>query len=294
MQDSSKGRKYSRLNITQLKETTDSLLTKIVHIAEQNARGEYTGGWRAFQLFKECVISHDDSGDWYVEIDAHDKSLPLMFEFKAKYFAYELWNVLRLRSENQLIMYEQLKQYEKAGERIITVARLRERLGIKDNEYPLYHDFKRYVLDVCQTAFKENTDITFEYEPYGKRGIGGKILSLKFTINKNTSYNGQITLNEWLIEQPEDDIIDEEEEPLKTRLDERLDLLSTACDGLYATHDDLVVLNDLTMKMGLHDDIQATNYVASKYHEMLSFIGKGEHIKNRPAYLKGMIKNDFA
>ena len=91
---------FGRLNMAQIRSCTDSLLTKIVHIPTE------TGGYSAFQLFKECKVDHDEKGKWFMEIDAHDKALPLMFDFKNRYFKYELWNALRLKSPNQVRMYE--------------------------------------------------------------------------------------------------------------------------------------------------------------------------------------------
>ena len=44
-----------------------------------------------------------------------------MFDFKDRYFKYELWNALRLKSANQIRMYEILKQYETIGKREIKV-----------------------------------------------------------------------------------------------------------------------------------------------------------------------------
>lgn len=65
-----------------------------------------------------------------MEINASDDALPLMFEFKNRYFTYELWNALRLKSPNQVRMYEILKQYEKIGTRTLTIKELRNLLGI--------------------------------------------------------------------------------------------------------------------------------------------------------------------
>ena len=74
LQDFQKIMDYGRMNIEQLKATTDRLLSKVVSIP--NERGGYT----SFQLFKECTVDRDKNnyGEWYVEIDAHDKALPLM------------------------------------------------------------------------------------------------------------------------------------------------------------------------------------------------------------------------
>ena len=83
-----------------MKTVTNGLLSKVVNVP--NERGGYNG----FQLFKDCTVDIDDKAEWYIEIDAHDKALPLMFEFKDKYFSYQLWNALRLKV---LINYECMK-----------------------------------------------------------------------------------------------------------------------------------------------------------------------------------------
>ena len=191
---------FGRLNIGQLKASTDSLLCKIVHIPDGR------GGFRSFQLFKECCISQDNSGEWYMEIDAHDRALPLMFEFKNKYFTYELWNALRLKSANQVRMYEILKQWERAGEKEFKVEELRGLLGIAPNEYPRWDRFRVRVLDSCQQALKETTDICYTYER-GTVGNGGKWLSIVFHIYKNTDYVDQLTLDEFIAQQPEPETI---------------------------------------------------------------------------------------
>ena len=187
---------FGKLNIAQLRASTDNLLCKLVHIPDENGRG-----MRTFQLFKECHIYHADDGKWYMEIDAHDKALPLMFDFKNKYFKYELWNALRLKSPNQVRMYEILKQYETIGRREISVLELRELLGIAPNEYDRWDNFRRKVLDSCQDALKESTDICYTYEK-GKSGAGGKWLTIIFHIFKNEDYIDQLTLSEFINTMP--------------------------------------------------------------------------------------------
>ena len=87
-------------------------------------------------------------------------------------------------------MYEILKQYESLEKREISVSELRELLGIGKNEYvdrTGWSNFKIRVLDSCQQALKENTDICYTYER-GKTGKGGKWLTIIFHITKNADY----------------------------------------------------------------------------------------------------------
>ena len=186
-------------NIAHFRYTIRHILQQIVEVPNENGKG-YT----AFQLFKRAKIEKAENDEWYVEFDAHDDALPLMFDFKNKYFKYELWNALRLKSPNQVRMYEILKQYEGLGKRELTVKELRELIGIGKNEYSGrtgWSDFKKKVLDSCQQALKETTDICYTYER-GKVGKGGKWLSVVFHIKKNKDYVDRLTLDEFIARQP--------------------------------------------------------------------------------------------
>lgn len=266
-----------RINIDYMKQVTTGLLCKVV-----NMPNEY-GGYVGFQLFKECVVSIDDNAEWYVEIDAHDKALPLMFEFKERYFSYQLWNALRLRSSNQLRMYEILKQYEKIGTRILPVEELRNLIGIEPDEYKRYGDFKIKVLDACQQALAENTDIKFTYEPYGNRGNGGKILYLKFTIQKNTDYVDQLTLDRFIEYNRQENEL--------SPYDSKMIFLSDACNNEF-TVKEIMVLHDIMAEnlphATIHDELACYNHLMRKYREMEMRNEKGK-IKHRFAYMKSII-----
>ena len=224
-----------RINIRHMQATTNSLLGKVVNIKLEK------GGYEAFQLFKRCKVYRNEFDQWFIDIDAHDDALPLMFDFKREYFTYELWNALKLKSANQLRMYELLKQYEKTGERKITLTELREMLGIGVDEYPRWDNFKARVLDSCQQALIENTDIKFTYEPIK---AGRKITGVHFYISKNTDYVDQLTLDEFIdLQKPveadyEEISVDEELPGQMTMSDndgpssEELSMREEICDGL--------------------------------------------------------------
>ena len=183
---------FGKLNIQQLKNSADSILGKKVFIPLES------GGFEGIVLFDKCKVDKNSNGEWFVEISASNAAMPLMFDFKERYFRYELWNALRLKSPNQLRMYAILKQYQNLGKREISVKDLRELLGISDTEYSSrtgWSDFKKGVLDSCQKALKEITDISYTYER-GKTGTGGKWLTIIFHISKNVPVNTQMTLFE--------------------------------------------------------------------------------------------------
>ena len=291
----------SRIKIDYMKKVTDSLLCKVVNVPTE--RGGYTG----FQLFKECKVDMDDKGEWYVEIDAHDKALPLMFEFQSRFFSYQLWNALRLRSSNQLRMYEILKQYEKIGSRVLGVDELKELLGIDKKEYALFNNFKKWVLDACQQALKETTDIKFTYEPHGKKGKGGKILYLKFTIEKNMEYVDQITLFEFIEERKQgieaaqddwdgkDEVAGGDSEDVSVIYREKIEFLAEACENEFSFNEVVVLFGDMQKKLPhslIRDNIQCYDYLMDKYREMIM---RSEKIKinSRFNYLRSIIGKDY-
>lgn len=174
-------------NIQYFNNLAKKLLKQVVSVPNSS------GGFKAFPLFKTFDLDKDkETGEWYIEINAHDDALDLMFNFKNKYFKYELWNIIYLRSNNQIRIYELLKQYENLGERELSISQLRFFLDIKDNQYIGANGFKnlRIKIEACQKALKEKTDICFDFKR-GKTGCGGKWLSIIFTIHPNLSVKSQ-------------------------------------------------------------------------------------------------------
>ena len=134
-----------------------------------------------FTIFNKISYNKTDK---CIEITAHDDALPYLFELKKNFFSYKLWNILRLKTVNQLRMYEILKQYEKAGKREIDVIQLKELLGIPADKYPRIYNFKMKVLDKCQEALKKYTDIYFTYTK-GKASAANKWETIIFEIFPN-------------------------------------------------------------------------------------------------------------
>lgn len=251
--------------VNYLKEVTNSLLTKVVNVPNKHNRG-YT----AFQLFKECRVDEDENG-WFIEIDAHDKALQLLFDYKRDYFKYELWNVLNLESTNQFRMYEILKQYEFKKERVISVDELKVLLGIDENEYPRWNNFRARVLEACQKALREKTDIFFTFEVHSRGGRGGKIEKLRFDITKNDKYTNQINIEEILGIKVIEDIKQEDEQ-------------SQDISSLDFITESLTNLDKLSILQTASGDVDAIR----KVYEM----SKLSKVDNLVGFLVSMIKKD--
>jgi len=261
----------TRVNIDYIQKVTDSLLSKVINVPDER------GGYAGFQIFQKCRVTRDDDDQWYIEIDAHDDALSLMFDFKRNYLTYPLSNILRLKSSNQIRMYEVLKQHEKIGFRILSVCKLRDLLGINKDEYTRFNDFKKWVLDSCQVALEKNTDISYVYESHGKKGRGGKILELKFKISKNKNRISPVSLDAFLEFKKQDFIelkLDEVDENgivvatgMHWKYEERITFLMGACNEEF-TREQVVVLFDIMPDDVKIDDNASHDYLQSKYREM--------------------------
>ena len=310
-----------KMNIQSFRNTVDSLLRNVIHIPTP------TGGLVSFTLFQRCLLDKDEYGNWYVEINANDDALPLMFDFKSHYFTYQLWNALQLKSATQIRIYELLKQYEYIGKREIEVSELRELLGIAPNEYPGFSNFKIRILDSCKKALAENTDICFTYER-GKVGERGKWLTIVFHIKKNENYVDRLSLKDFIELQPEQQIIegvateisepnpelqpqkqqskpqqkqnfvdeeDDEEEESGWR-NPHMGLYRASCDDEFSADETALLILSIDENQLPENQfgvpVAKARYLQRKYLE-LKYEAKQKPIKNRFKYLLKMVEKDF-
>lgn len=280
---------FGKLNIAQLKASASSILKSQVFLPKEN------GGFKGVNLFETFDVDQDSGGSWYVEINATNAALPLMFDFKDRYFKYELWNALRLKAPSQIRMYEILKQYEYIGKREIEVKELQELLGVN---YTRWDRFKAKVLDSCQQALKETTDICYTYER-GKTGTGGKWLTIIFHISKNSDYVDQLSLWEYMeqaaeqsgaAQEPQLELFDTD-----TEQNESTAFFSGACDDEFtaAEIESLVTIIN-SMELPAHE----MGTIFAKYHFLLEqytrfkAIAERTTIKNRYSYFYTMIQSE--
>jgi plasmid replication initiation protein len=285
---------FQRFNITQLKESATDLTKLTIHYCETNADGGFTV--TSSLLFKQFRLRKNDNEEWVVDINCHDDVLHLMFELKKYFFKYQLWNSLQLNGQNQIRMYELLKQYEYAGAREISIKDLRAFLALKENEYKDWNNFRRRILEASQEALLKYSDIKFTWEVTGKRGRGGKINALKFNIEKNDDYERQFTFDEFLIEQnqPVFEGDTEEFEETGDRYYDRITLFMEACDNAFS-REETENLSALMLEKKphvFHDDIKTYNYFRRKYKELLMNNKKNGGIRHKYKYMCSLIGTD--
>lgn len=170
---------FGKLNTKRLKQSTDALQSIKVSVPRNTKNG-----YESIVLFSRCLVDKDLNGEWFVEMSASVESMQYMFNLSKEYVKYQLWNILDLKSKHQFRMYEILKQYENNGKIEITIEKLRALLGIKDKEYQRFTHLRERVLEPCQKALKEKTDIYFDFKK-GKSGTGRAWRTIIFTIHPN-------------------------------------------------------------------------------------------------------------
>ncbi|MBF0466458.1 MAG: replication initiation protein [Nitrospirae bacterium] len=123
-------------------------------------------------------------GKGYVELCFDPKLKPYLLGLKRKFTAYQLQNIIQLKSTYSIRIYELLKQYQKLGNREFKIIELKQILGIKAKEYPFYANFKDRVILPSQAELSEKTDISFEFT---EKKTGRAVTAIKFHIFVKTS-----------------------------------------------------------------------------------------------------------
>jgi len=176
-----------------LKKAAEKLIS---HVQIEYIPGEgFCFNMRSFLLFNVFDTGIDSKGNYYVEIEAHDDAMDLMFDLD-KYFSYRLEHVLKLSSVGQFRLYEILKHHEFMGGVRLTLDQIREWVCGDKTVYPDYKVLSRDVLKKYQQIINKTTDITFTYKPIrrGMNMVGGKpTVAVEFDIRKKKD-NRQMSL----------------------------------------------------------------------------------------------------
>jgi hypothetical protein len=141
--------------------------------------------WDMVNWVKKCKYRH---GTGTIAFQVHDDILPLIKNLKkGNYLKYDLENILRLRGEYSIRIYEMLKdefnkngRYNRNAETIYTVQYLRDTLEIPKSYR--YDNIKQQILLVAQSNLLKYTDIKFDFEIIK---LSRAVHSIKFKIYPN-------------------------------------------------------------------------------------------------------------
>jgi len=154
-----------------IQNSTETLMKKILKIKQPNSI-----------LFVAWLSSVKYlTGEGLVELEFSPELKPYLLNLKSHFTQYQLANVMKLKSFYSIRIYELLKQYESFNVRTFEIKELREWLGIAENKYKKYNDFKKKVLLVATNEITQKTDLVTSFEEIKSQR---KITKIKFVFKR--------------------------------------------------------------------------------------------------------------
>lgn len=104
-----------------------------------------------------------NKGTTEVTIQFDELMAPYLLQIKDRFVQYKLVNVLPMKSQYSLRLYELIKSYENLGKWEITVEELKKLLFLDSSTYPKYQDFRRRILTPAVAEICNFTDLTVAF-----------------------------------------------------------------------------------------------------------------------------------
>lgn len=158
---------------SELKKVSDQLTSK-------KFRKEKEDG--SFLITNYISSAEYRSGEGFVELTFDPKLKPYLLGLKSHFTQYDIRNILSLRSIFSILLFQQLKQFERIGQRTYNLIDLKYKLNV-DDKYKNYAHFREKVLEVAEKEIKENCDIYFKFVEVKK---GRKVVGIEFYIYSQT------------------------------------------------------------------------------------------------------------
>ena len=253
----------------ELKREIEEMRNITIHIPLTKRGGELKANFFA------SVEIFENQNSRYIEIELSDKLKPYFIEIaEGDFFHYQIENTRVLKSNHSIRMYLYLKSWKWASKTTIKYSELRDILGVKLNDYKLFGDFKRRVLDKAQDELREKTDITFDYTLIRQRANNPNtpVYKIAFTIQENGK-TPPITQE-----------LTSKQLPLLLTLEPDKELLK------LATQIDPIGTPDIATMIG--------SYGRERVHDVLILANeemqRGNKIRSLTAYLHNALKNNSA
>lgn len=152
--------------------------TACSRLASRTIQLEYKKSIVTFQWVSKIVYDKNNSD---IHITFHDELKPfiLFFLIDGNYTQYMLENVAKMNNIYSVRMYELLKEYKSLNIRYFDIKELRECLGLSNDKYKLYGNFKKKILDVVNKELVKKSDLYFIYDEIKENK---KVIGLNFHI----------------------------------------------------------------------------------------------------------------
>ena len=170
-----------------LKDACYEIMSKPLEIGKKGTKDFLIANWASSIRYKDA--------EGLIEFRISPDIFPYILNLKKNYLKYDLCNILPLRSDYSIRLYEFLKdeynknaRYSKSAIAIFELDFLRDRFQIPDSYK--FKDIRVQILDKAKEDLLKHTDIKFDWEIASK--IRKKVHSIKFKIYpnyKNTKEN---------------------------------------------------------------------------------------------------------
>lgn len=155
-----------------LPKLTKGLMTKVIEIRRPHS---------LLQVAWFSSVEHR-LGEGMIQVEFSPKLKPYLLGLKDNFVSYGLKQVSTLASKYSIRIYELLRQNYFKKTTIFSINELRLLIGITDDVYPLYGNFKKKVLTYAQKELTTKTDLTFNFEEIK---TGRRVTSIKFYISES-------------------------------------------------------------------------------------------------------------
>ena len=144
-----------------LRDGARSLMEKkfVVNYEEKGAKRE-----KLYHILRSVDVLKDgeegkgaSTNNEYIDVVVEDMMRPLLLQLQKNFTAYDLQNVVKL-GVYPIRVYELLKQYQRIGNRTLTVVEMKRMFEVED-KYRLFGDFNRWVIKPAIKEINKHTDL---------------------------------------------------------------------------------------------------------------------------------------
>ena len=125
-----------------------------------------------------------------IVVSVHEDLKPFLLDLSVKYTKYGIANLAQLKNVYSIKLFELLKSFQALGYYETTIGNLRKSLEIPEDNYKMYADLKKKVIEKAQREIASTT-IYFDFK---EEKIGKKVERIIFTIK---SYEAKIDLDQY-------------------------------------------------------------------------------------------------
>nr|WP_012881102.1 replication initiation protein [Planococcus sp. ZOYM]ABE02507.1 PCZ2.1 [Planococcus sp. ZOYM] len=246
---------------TEMKKITEELLKKSLEITREKGRFLQVNWFSSIEYFEH---------EGRIEFSFDPKLKPYLLDLKKAYTSYRLSNILSLSSASSIRLYELMKKWEYLGKWEITIEKLKDRLGIKQQSYNVYGNFKNRIIVPSINELNEKTDIQISFKEIK---TGRKVVGFEFTIRH--SPEKEIKLSK--LEKKET-----QKPKAQSKLDELRDRLNEQTDGYQF---------DATFFAQLHQGASLIwkDETEKELELLIRYVNEEKSVKNPLGFIKSKI-----